>query len=188
MTLHRSSIRALLSSFLLALGATSASAQTVANGPYYATPSWDQTLPASTRFIVLANMNSEAVLDRETGLVWERSPSATAETFDRAAFFLCNSKNVGGRLGWRIPTIWELTSLIDPTQPAPKLPAGHPFNVSGDLLFWTNAPFSVGFGATSVYVVTFNSGAAGTVGPDQFHRAWCVRGAGGVGPVSPALQ
>jgi hypothetical protein len=30
-------------------------AQTTAPGPYYATPSWDQQLPASTRFIVLAN-------------------------------------------------------------------------------------------------------------------------------------
>ena len=38
-------------------------------GPYYAMPSWDQTLPAATRFIVLTNMGSEAVLDRETGLV-----------------------------------------------------------------------------------------------------------------------
>src|SRR5262249_15328144 len=47
-----------------ALGAT-------ANGPYYAEPSWDQMLPASTRFIVLSNFNSEAVLDRETGLVWQ---------------------------------------------------------------------------------------------------------------------
>jgi hypothetical protein len=53
---------------LLALGAGSASAQTTANGPYFATPSWDQTLPASTRFIVLSNMNSDAVLDRETGV------------------------------------------------------------------------------------------------------------------------
>src|SRR5262249_41951206 len=55
---------------------TSASAQTVTNGPYYASPSWDQTLACSAlancpRFVVLANMNNDAVLDRETGLVWE---------------------------------------------------------------------------------------------------------------------
>ena len=37
------------------LPAGSTLAQTTANGPYYATPSWDQTLPASTRFIVLSN-------------------------------------------------------------------------------------------------------------------------------------
>src|SRR5262249_23927325 len=57
---------------LIALGRVRALADGV--GRYYATPSWDQTLPASTRFIVLSNFNSQAVLDRETGLVWERTP------------------------------------------------------------------------------------------------------------------
>jgi hypothetical protein len=40
-------------------------AQSTQNGPYYANPSWDQQLPDATRFIVLLNWNSEAVLDRE---------------------------------------------------------------------------------------------------------------------------
>ena len=59
-----------------ALAVSPAAAQTTANGPYYAVPSWDQTLPAAQRFIVLANMNQEAVLDRETGLVWQRTPGS----------------------------------------------------------------------------------------------------------------
>ena len=50
-------------------------------GPYYATPSWDQKIQCDAqatcpRFVVLSNWNSEAVLDRETGLVWEKSPTA----------------------------------------------------------------------------------------------------------------
>ena len=66
----------------LVLASGPAQAQTTANGPYYATPSWDQKLQCDTlttcpRFIVLSNWNSEAVLDRETGLVWERSPGDT---------------------------------------------------------------------------------------------------------------
>ncbi len=49
------------------------------NGPYYALPSWDQTLACATtsncpRFILV--MGGVAVLDRETGLVWERSPGS----------------------------------------------------------------------------------------------------------------
>ena len=68
---------ALISLGLATFAVTPAHAQTTANGPYYAMPSWDQQLPASTRFIVLSNWNSEAVLDRETGLVWERAPDRT---------------------------------------------------------------------------------------------------------------
>ena len=66
---------------MMVLGAGPAQAVTSA-GPYYAEPSWDQKLQCDTqatcpRFIVLSNWNSEAVLDRETGLVWEQSPSTT---------------------------------------------------------------------------------------------------------------
>ena len=104
---------------LLALGAGPVAAQS--NGPYYATPSWDQTLPASTRFIVLSNFNSAAVLDRETGLVWERAP--TAGTFNWfAAASVCQGLSTGGRLGWRLPSLQELQSLFDPTAGAPPVP------------------------------------------------------------------
>lgn len=34
---------------------------------------------------------------------------------------LCN------RRGWRLPTVEELSSLIDPSQSDPALPSGHPF-------------------------------------------------------------
>jgi hypothetical protein len=72
-----------LSCFLLA--GVPARAQTTAVGPYLATPAWDQKLQCDTlttcpRFVVLSNWNSEAALDRETGLVWERSPSTTLRT------------------------------------------------------------------------------------------------------------
>ena len=58
----------LASSLLLTLSVTQATGAESA-GPYYATPSWNQQLPAATRFIVLTNWASAAVLDRETGLV-----------------------------------------------------------------------------------------------------------------------
>src|SRR5215813_9983343 len=101
-------------------------AQTTAPGPYYATPSWDQTLPASTRFIVLSNMSNAAVLDRETGLVWEQSPSTHSFIWEEAQR-RCNGLTTGGRLGWQLPTLQELASLLDPTVAPPgiRLPAGH---------------------------------------------------------------
>jgi hypothetical protein len=109
------------------LAAGRVEAQVSQNGPYYANPSWDQELPASTRFVVLTNWSSEAVLDRETGPVWQRSPSGfSANWFDALEF--CNFFTfTGNRGGWRLPSIQELQSLIDPTQRNPALPAGNPF-------------------------------------------------------------
>jgi len=61
MTLRRARWLILVVVAIIACTARSAGAQTVANGPYYATPSWDQKMDSSVRFIVLANWNSEAV-------------------------------------------------------------------------------------------------------------------------------
>jgi Protein of unknown function (DUF1566) len=114
---------------LIGSAVMAAPAQAVeSNGPYYANPAWDQKLPASTRFVVLLDWNKEAVLDRETGLVWERSPQTIVETWT-VARFTCTNKTVGNRKGWRLPSIPELASLIDPTQSNPALPLLHPFNV-----------------------------------------------------------
>lgn len=111
---------------LLAAGAGSHAASS--NGPYYATPSWDQKLDVANRFIVLLNWRSEAVLDRETGLVWERTPQTWEEatlngtvrnTWDSARMH-CIEKSVGGRRGWRLPAISELASLMEPDLPPPS--------------------------------------------------------------------
>ena len=63
----------------IAFAASPAKAQTVAPGPYYANPSWDQKLPVPRSPPVPDSSScrngNAAVLDRETGLVWERSPS-----------------------------------------------------------------------------------------------------------------
>src|SRR4029453_5333220 len=105
--------------------------------------SWDQTLPASTRFIGLTNFNNQAVLDRETGRVWERTPGLDTNIFVRADAFLYNFKKIGGRQGWRVPSVWELLTLVDSTQPSPTLPAGHPFNLgSGGQIFCANSPLN----------------------------------------------
>jgi Protein of unknown function (DUF1566) len=147
----------------------SAHAQTVGNGPYYATPSWDQTLPANTRFIVLSNFNNEAVLDRETGLVWQRTPSNTETTWGIAVNVECRfSAATGGRMGWRLPSLVELQSLVDPKQSNPSLPAGHPFlgvKTVGD--YWSSTTSTVILGGTLNAAVqgVQTSNAGGSIAP-----------------------
>ncbi len=140
MTQRHRRLAAALGFVAAAVAAPLAGAQTFANGPYYAAPSWDQTMPASTRFIVLTNMNGEAVLDRETGLVWWRMPTPDLATLF-AAQFNCARSTVGGRRGWRLPAASELLSLFDPAATAPPfLPAGHPFLAfpARSLTLWTS--------------------------------------------------
>ena len=106
---------------------------------------WDQVLPAAQRFVVLAAFNNDAVLDKETGLVWEKSP--TIETHDwRSAQFQCNGRTTGGRKGWRLPSVHELASLVDPSVflPGPTLPPGHPFlNVQSSFNHWSASTVAV---------------------------------------------
>jgi hypothetical protein len=157
---------------------TSTYAQTTANGPYYATPSWDQQLPAATRFIVLANWGSAAVLDRETGLVWEKVPIASTFTWFNASSH-CLNQNTGGRTGWRLPAVPELMSLVDQTQ-SNSLPSGHPFTVQSvqGSFYWsattfgfTDAAWAVDFSFFGVLTSFRRS--------ENFPLAWCVRGGPG---------
>jgi hypothetical protein len=191
MKIRRSDLSTLVASSLIALGSSTASAQTVANGPYYATPSWSQQLPAATRFIVLANWvdanfpsGGAAVLDRETGLVWERSPSTSrfTWTFLQAAMH-CNNSAVGNRRGWKLPTIQESASLIDPTvpSPGPTLPAGHPFlNVQSSFYY---SATTVSSWTGDAWVVFFDQGIVNVSdGKDISRFVWCVRGGQGVDP------
>ena len=169
---------------MLALAGSLAQAQTTANGPYYATPSWDQQLPASTRFIVLLNWGSAAVLDRETGLVWERSPSTNTFTWnDALASFHCNNLAVGNRKGWKLPTIQELASLVDgdpANTSSPRLPPGHPFQTVQSSFYWSATTFASD--AASAWGEFFSVGLVGVV--DKFRPlfVWCVRGGPGVDP------
>jgi hypothetical protein len=152
-------------------------------GPYYPMPAWDQTLPASRRFLVLPNMNGEAVLDYETGLVWEKSPSTAVSRNDpvdwESAQSHCNWIRKGNRMGWRLPTVHELASLVDPSAdaPGPALPLGHPFqNVQDE--YWSATSYATN--EDKAWSVSFGESATAFVILKSVHVfAWCVRGGQG---------
>lgn len=101
---------------------------------------WDQVLPAEQRFVVLPAFNSDAVLDKETGLVWEKSPQTTAVSSSNVRL-TCANKAVGGRKGWRLPSLPELASLVDPSvaSPGPTLSSGHPFLNVQSTNYWSTS-------------------------------------------------
>ena len=161
----------------LAVASAPAGAQISQNGSYYALPSWNQQIPADTRFIVLMDWSSAAVLDRDTGLVWERAPS-TSTFLWVDAIFACRGETVGNRRSWRLASYEELTSLLDPTQSNPALPAGSPFQGIGATdLFWTATTDESS--QTAAWFVEIASAAtfqtALKTAPANLFRPWCVR-------------
>jgi uncharacterized protein DUF1566 len=160
-------------------------------GPYYPMPSWDQTLRGTKRFVLVMPIEGhgfQAVLDRETGLVWQRVP-VEPPAFDwLTARSFCRTEYTGGRQGWRLPSVEELSSLLDVTTASTAgLPAGHPFDLrEGSRPFWSASVSDAE--ALQAYVVTF-VGEQGNVLPgvrvypkDYLLRAWCVRGGQGDHP------
>ncbi|HJS67044.1 MAG TPA: DUF1566 domain-containing protein [Nitrospiraceae bacterium] len=137
-------------------------------------PNWDKALPSTQRFVSLAAFNNDAVRDNNTGLVWEKSPQTAAVTWNGARF-ACINKNVGGQKGWRLPSISDLASLIDPSvsPPGPTLPSGHPFHNIQSAGYWsatTNAE-----DASDAWFVYFGLGFVDHDSKARTGHAWCVR-------------
>ena len=126
---------------------------------------------------MLAAFGAAAVLDRETGLVWEKAPSTGVLTWSQAisgAQFNCANKAVGGRKGWRLPSFPELASLVDPNNQSPSLPTGHPFSNVQSASYWSAATFA-GFPADA-FQVNFSNGFVGIFPKSATLAFWCVRG------------
>ncbi len=142
--------------------------------------SWDEQINDKTRFIVLKEFSNDAVLDKETGLVWEKTPSGSSNF--RGSPVNCNSRIVGDRMGWRGPTVAELASLIEPDNSSPALPNGHPFEDVKSAKYWsttTKPDFSmkgltVNFAGGTGYQIVDS-----TVKTEN-HFFWCVRGGHGL--------
>jgi hypothetical protein len=167
---------------LLALGVlagvalTANSAQAASGvGPYFPQPAWDRKLPAAFRFLVLTNWDYAAVLDRETGLVWERAPGPVPQTWS-AAKIACLNKTVSNRRGWRLPSAVELMSLIDPSVTSgASLPLGHPFLGIQQFIFYWSATAD-GLNPGNVFIMVFNGGGVGGGPKFDAWLVWCVRG------------
>jgi hypothetical protein len=127
-------------------------------------------------------LSNTAVLDRETGIVWERAPNAGTVTW-ATANEICHGLTKGGRTGWRLATIEELMSLWDLAS-APRLPAGHPFSGVATLStdwYWSQSTGerNDALASTLAYTVSFGL----PMGPAMVQRPktesryfWCVRG------------
>jgi hypothetical protein len=118
----------------------------------------------------------EGILDRETGLVWER----TVDSGERdwlGAHLHCATSSAGDRQGWRLPSSAELRSLSDTSDNdgvpdlMPFLPGGVP-----DRRYWTATDYQDNTGDLAHAVDYDNTSSTVGLDKDFLEGAWCVRG------------
>ncbi len=131
------------------------------------------------RFQMLAAFNNEAVLDKETQLVWERSPNRNGLRWNDALRH-CQNAVVGGRMGWRLPSISEASSLLDGSVSEPEnysllaFPINHPFIIDFEgPSFWSIDKKD----AKNAWIVNATQGGQIFLAPLKDYKfiAWCVR-------------
>lgn len=143
--------------------------------------SWDKNMASGPRFQTLPSFQNQAVLDKNTGLVWEQTPSTEAypwshPVFQNTARYQCASKTVGGILGWRLPSVIELMSVQDPSLPIPFVPTGV-FNVQIGSYWSASVNNETPGTAWAVGISPLSTpGRPSIVTTSTALNVWCVRG------------
>jgi hypothetical protein len=136
---------------------------------------WQEAHPSAERFLILSEFHDEAVLDKDTSLIWEIAPQTTSVTWNEARV-TCAKRVTGGQRGWRLPAPAEMRSLVGPAvdSPIPNIPPGHPFLNIQPTSYWTvvseaNQP------SYAKYVDAFLGNVLSFL-QIYTYPVWCVRG------------
>ena len=130
-------------------------------------------------------MGGEAVLDKQTGLVWARNIDYQQKVVSwEDAVKFCQNVAIGGKTGWRLPTRDEFISVLDSSQSLPALPEGNPFILSGmehqggagTTRYWTSTEY--GSDKQSALVVSIRVGRVQDSLKIFDAKVWPVRDAG----------
>jgi len=116
-------------------------------------------------------LEGAGVKDNQTGHIWEQEPDRIHDVWS-ASVARCTTKTVGGKSGWRAPSVDELKTLIDTSQHDPALPAGHPFSNIKSEIYWTATPDPKD--DIVAWQISFFSGEPVTDQKSGTRRMWCV--------------
>jgi hypothetical protein len=132
---------------------------------------WGRKFATSERFVVLAQFNNEAVIDKETQLVWMKT-SRVANHYS-TAYLLCIMADTGGRHGWRLPTAPEMASLM--ATAATSMPSV--FAIPSGR-YWTSSEHPQAHQYNYQYAMTIQApdGAMSTEVKTELRPFVCVRG------------
>jgi hypothetical protein len=129
--------------------------------------------------------SDDVVLDKETGLTWAKDANLAGgkKAWFDAIYYCRNWVTLGDRKGWRLPTVEELSGLLEQSQTSiPRLPSGHPFvNVQTELgtdYYWSSTTKESA--TNSAWDVSFRNRSVGfDAKVNPFYYVWPVRGGNG---------
>ncbi len=112
------------------------------------------------------------ITDRATGLVWQKSGSDMYITYDRAHVYIeeLNKKQYAGYNDWRLPTVDELISLLEPEKQSDGLYIDPVFD-STQIWCWSSDKRSSGL----AWYVGFNYGYVFSLDLEDGYYARAVR-------------
>jgi hypothetical protein len=115
-----------------------------------------------------------AVLDSETGLMWQADQSKQRATFTEAATIAADL-TLAGHSDWRVPTRKELVSLIDDSRHNPAIDVDY-FPKTKSTWYWSASPCAWAPGSFA-WVVYFGSGGVYNGGQNYAAFVRAVRSA-----------
>ncbi len=124
--------------------------------------------------------SAEVVVDRVTGLLWQRQVDAALRSWEEATSH-CACLALAGHDDWRLPTRMELVSIVDYTRDSPAIdPTAFPGTAPA--WFWTSSRWADD--ASFAWYIYFENGFSNFIDHTARYRTRCVRG-GPVAAVEP---
>ena len=77
-------------------------------------------------------------------------------------------------MGWRLPSVVELKSVLDPTLQAPFVPVSVFTGIQSSYYYWSATTYADD--PSNAWYVLFSNGNVGSVTKFNSHHVWCVRG------------
>jgi len=147
-----------------------------------ADPNWAEWLVPNSQVDVTAgapNLESYTdngdgtVTDNVTGLMWQQAVPATKYAWADAVAY-CPTLTLAGQSDWRLPSIVELSSIMDLGQSSPTInPTYFPSTPSD--YFWSASP-SLSLSSSGAWVVRFEDGCTGHYDVSgSYNNVRCVR-------------
>ena len=103
------------------------------------------------------------ITDNLTGLMWTKDADIAKQATNQPSLNYFSNTRPGGYGDWRLPSIYELESLVDVSRANPALPSEHPFfNVRGAnryVYYWTSTNVSDSQHREAAAAVDFSDGA-----------------------------